>query len=132
MNSSNLELSSEEASARRRLLTEIVTHFPSEEVVNYYVATLRTLVPIPDDLTAEAITFFHEARERKAEGAGDGEDQGDDEEEVVLLKPAASNPYAPKPKKKKVAKFFRIADGTYNGGDTPPKNQRSRIRRRPG
>ena len=80
-------------------------------------------MPIPDDLRAEAITFFHEARERKAEGAGDGEDQGGDEEEIVLLKPVASNPYAPKPKKKKVAKVFRIADGTYNGGDTPPKKK---------
>ena len=96
MNSSNLELSSEEASARRRLLMEIVTHFPSEEVDNYYVATLRTLVPIPNDLRAEAIAFFHEARERKVEGAGDGEDQGDDEEEVVLLKPAASNLLQPR------------------------------------
>ena len=123
MNSGNPKLSAEEASARRRLLMEIVAHLPSEEVVNYYVATLRELVPIPDELRAEAIAFFHEARERKAEEARDGEDQGDDEEEVVLLKPAVSNPYASKPKEKKVAKVFRIADGLYRGGDTPPKKK---------
>ena len=45
MNNEHLKLSAEGASAKRRLLTEIVAHFPSEEVVNYYVATLRELVP---------------------------------------------------------------------------------------
>ena len=60
MNSGNPKLSAEEASAKRRLLTEIVAHFPSEEVVNYYVATLRELVPISEELRAGAIDFFHE------------------------------------------------------------------------
>ena len=64
MNNGHLKLSAEEASAKRRLLTEIVAHFPSEEVVNYYVATLRELVPISEELRAEAIAFFHEARQR--------------------------------------------------------------------
>ena len=36
MNSGNPKLSAEEVSAKRRLLAEIVAHFPSEEVVNYY------------------------------------------------------------------------------------------------
>ena len=64
MNSGKPKLSAEEASAKRRLLTEIVAHFPSEEVVNYYVDTLRELVPISEELRAEAIAFFHEARQR--------------------------------------------------------------------
>ena len=57
------------------------------------------------------------------EEAGGDEDQGDDEEEVVLIKPPVANPYASKPKEKQVAKVFRIADGSYKGGDTPPKKK---------
>ena len=116
MNSGNPKLSAEEASARRRLLMEIVAHLPSEEVVNYYVATLRELVPISDELRAESIAFFHDARGRKAEKARDDEVEGDDEEEVVLSKPPAANPYAPKPKEKQVAKVCRMADGSNKGG----------------
>ena len=70
MNSGNPKLSAEEASTRGRLIAEIVAHFPSEEVVNYYVATLRELVTISEELRAGAIAFFHEARQRKAEEAG--------------------------------------------------------------
>ena len=111
MNSGNPKLSAEEVSAKRRLLAEIVAHFPSEEVVNYYVATLRELVPISEELRAGAIDFFHEG-DKMAEEAGDDKDQGDDEEEVVLIKPPVANPYASKPKEKQVAKVFRIADGS--------------------
>ena len=70
MNSGNPKLSAEEASAKQLLLTEIIAHFPCEEVVNYYVATLRELVTISEELRAGAIAFFHEARQRKAEEAG--------------------------------------------------------------
>ena len=73
---------------------------------------------ISEELRAEAITFFHEARQRKAEEAGDDKDQGDNEEEVVLIKLPVANPYTSKPKKKQLAKVFRITDGSYKGGDT--------------
>ena len=42
---------------------------------------------------------------------------------MVLIKPPVANPYASKPKEKQVAKVFRMADGLYKGGGTPPKKK---------
>ena len=42
---------------------------------------------------------------------------------MVLSKPPVANPYAPKPKEKQVAKVFRMADGSYKGGETQPKKK---------
>ena len=79
-------------------------------------------MPISDELRAESIAFFHDARGRKAEKARDDEVEGDDEEEVVLSKPSVANPYTSKPKEKQFAKVFR-ADGSYKGGETQPKKK---------
>ena len=75
-------------------------------------------MPLSDELRDEdeAIAFFHEARERKVEKAGDDQVEGDDEEEVVLSNPPVANPYASKLKEKQVA-------GSYKGGKTPPKKK---------
>ena len=82
-------------------------------------------MPLSDELRDEdeAIAFFHEARERKVEKAGDDQVEGDDEEEVVLSNPPVANPYASKLKEKQVANVFLMADGSYKGGKTPPKKK---------
>ncbi|EJK44139.1 hypothetical protein THAOC_37347 [Thalassiosira oceanica] len=61
-----IKLTDAEVEGRRRLLLEFIDRLRTEEEARQYIAAVRLLVDVSDELEAQAIGAFHDAREAEA------------------------------------------------------------------
>ena len=64
-----IKLTDAEVEGRRRLLLEFIVRLPTEEEARQYVVAVRLLVDLLDELEAQALGAFHDAREAEKAAA---------------------------------------------------------------
>ena len=72
-----IKLSDAEVEGRRRLLLEFIVRLRTEEEARQYIAAVRLLVDVTDELEAQALGAFHDASEAEKAAAETGRTEDD-------------------------------------------------------
>jgi len=114
-----IKLSDDEVEGRRRLLLEFIRRLRTENEARQFIESVRLLVEVPDELEAQAIGAFHDAREAEEADAETRRNEDDtrvteatggrSEDNGRSGRPKAVNPYAKPPPSTSYQKLMQPA-----------------------